>query len=161
MNFPAVALSREGIESFFKDNDRLRAAFGRFLERGAEGWILADGARWVSYGWITNCARFVPPHFGGNLAGPMDWIFYCGTHPDYRGRGAFTALLTHMAKTRLNTERELFVDTLVENAPSRRAVNKAGFEPCGMMWSLSLKLPKMQPLIHTGWNRRQTHPLIG
>ena len=155
--FAAVKLTDEHIDKFFAGNERLPKPFHRFLAKGAEGWALADGERWVSYGWVTNCAQFMPPHFGKNLARPMDWIFYCGTHPDYRGRGAFPALLLEMAKSRVTGERDLFLDTLPENAASRRAVAKVGFEPRGVMWSLSIKLPKLPPMIWSGWDVNKAH----
>jgi RimJ/RimL family protein N-acetyltransferase len=158
--FEPISLSHETIDKFFHDNDRLRRTFHRFHEQGADGWILAEQARVVSYGWLTNCANFMPPHLGKNLAAPMDWIFYCGTYPEYRGRGAFPALLLRMASSRVGIDRELYLDTLANNTASRRSVTKAGFEPCGMMWSLSARIPRLQPLIWSGWNKKKTHPLI-
>jgi hypothetical protein len=160
VSYRPIPLTDEMIDSYFNEDERLAGPFHRFRAQEAEGWILADGTRWVSYGWITNCAKFVPPHFGRNIAAPMDWIFYCGTHPDYRGQGAFTSLLLHMANTRLNIGRELYLDTLMNNTASRRAVAKAGFEPRGMMWSLSMRIPKRPPLIWTGWNPNKMHPAI-
>jgi hypothetical protein len=158
--FKPVVFSHETIDSFFGDNERLRGAFHRFHEQGAEGWALADESRLVSYGWVTNCAKFMPPHLGKNLAAQMDWIFYCGTCPEYRGRGAFPMLLLNIANSRMAIDRELYLDTLAGNTASRRSVAKAGFEPCGMMWSLSVRIPKGQPLIWSGWNRDKKHPPI-
>lgn len=156
----ALRLNPEEIEVFFKADPRLNAPFHRFQANGAEGWLLTDGARWVSYGWVTNCAVFMPPHLGKNIAEAVDWIFFCGTHPDYRGKGAFRALLLEIAKSRMDSGRQLYLDTLPGNAASRRAVENAGFEPRGMMWSLSIRIPKCAPFIWSGWDRRRQHSPI-
>lgn len=158
--FKPARLTSEYIDRFFQDNPPRHKAFHQFIVKGAEGWILLDGERWVSYGWTTDCSRFVPPHFGRNMAAPMDWIFYCGTHPDYRGRGAFPALLAEMERGRRAAGRELFLDTVPTNRASRRAVEKAGFVPHGMMWSLALRIPRFHPALWTGWNKRKSHPPI-
>jgi RimJ/RimL family protein N-acetyltransferase len=160
ISFQPLALTHETIDVFFKNNEQQRLAFHRFCSKGADGWILADGPRFVSYGWVTNCAVFMPPHLGKNLAAPMNWIFYAGTHPDYRGRGAFPALLLYIANTQLASDRELYLDTLTNNSASRRAVEKTGFKPCGLMWSLSVRIPKRQPLVWSGWNLHKAHPPI-
>jgi len=146
------------IAQIFRNDERLRKKFTEFFRRGAKGWLLTDGERWVTYGWVTRLDQFRPDQIGFNLAKPADWIFYCGTHPDYRGRGAFQTLLRRMAREQIeDSSRELFVDNVPANIASRRAVEKVGFIPNGMLRSIFFRIPG-RPLVFTFWNRSQPHP---
>ncbi len=107
------------------------AEFHRFLERGDVGYYGYVGGRVVHRSWVRRGPLAVPLwHAWGRLAlAPDDaYIHYCATDPAARGMGIYPAVLARaVSDAREAGARTIFIFTELENAPSRRGIEKAGF----------------------------------
>jgi RimJ/RimL family protein N-acetyltransferase len=108
----------------------------RRLERGAQLWLVTIGDQIAFACWIFFDTTPAIAARGGELRLPAGTACLedSFTTPDHRGRGiagaAWTAIAEHLAD---DAYEMLITKVAVENTPSRRAVEKAGFRPAGEM----------------------------
>lgn len=152
----------QNIESLFgKDRDMTRR-FNHFLSIGAMGVFCSLGGEWVSYGWSSKPGKQAPPHLPkwvgkhGNY-----WIFHCHTREKFRGKGYYKQLLSHMTRTIRTDDSDtaIYIDTLPDNTPSRRAIHATGFAPYGVITTYKLWIPHVGDWILEGnWAQKEPHP---
>ena len=157
---PLVSRSQASVDSvcrLFNDDAPRRSVFLSFLHRGLWGAFFHEGSSWWTYAWISRPSTAGPGHLPP-WAGRLDayWIFYCRTREAHRGRGLYGAAMGQLiARARREDPRaEIYVDTTAPNRSSRRAILRAGFEPCGV--ALVLDLPGLPP--RGVWLRGRAHP---
>jgi hypothetical protein len=160
-SYEILPLSTETIQKYFSSDSR-RAQFLRFVSLGFEGWLITSDSQWVTYGWVANCNRRMPPHIGRNLRTDADWIFYCGTKDSFRGQGGFKTILRHIVNTRATQTpfRELYVDAVKATTASRRGISSTGFESFGTVTTFSLRLPRISFTLGSRWDRHAQHPQL-
>lgn len=98
------------------------------------GWV--DGARIVSFGWVTYKDRFLGEVRCKDVMGRV-FLYNFHTSNDYRGRGLYPALLIMMRQV-LGREAatEIIIDVNSNNLSSLKGINKAGFTPIAELVSL-------------------------
>ena len=107
--------------AFLRKGDRGFYAYvdGRVMHRS---WCVLGPGRtptWFEHGWIT-------------LGGRQAYVHYCETAEDARGRGLYPAVLLYAMKALAQSGyEEMFAATDAENKPSRRGLEKAGFQVDG------------------------------
>ena len=108
----------------------------RFGE-GHRLFALVSDARPRCYGWISVMQTFwldeLKQHCGTD--GPMTWIWNCVTPASMRNRGHYTEFLR--ALRRYFRDRDLLIFCHAHNAPSYRAILRAGFQP----WTIITQFP--------------------
>jgi GNAT superfamily N-acetyltransferase len=105
--------------------------FRSFLARGDRGFYAYRDGRVVHRTWV----RMGPAterlwHAWGAIEVPAGeaYLHYCETAPSARGLGLYPATLAHAAGVaRLLGAREVSISTDLENAASRRGIERAGF----------------------------------
>ena len=107
------------------------------LQEGAALWIgWLDGTvvgAWMSRPGALFRAWFVPLN-------SADLVLFRGsTAPAFRGRGVSPAMMSEIVARALPPEGRAYVDVSVHNAPSIRAIEKAGFRRIATMKPLSRK----------------------
>jgi GNAT superfamily N-acetyltransferase len=108
------------------------------LSHGDEffSWMRDD--RIITFGWVTMHDRFVGPVRPAEAPGRM-FLYNFHTLERFRGRGLYPALLLRMRyELGLDGARALIVDVDVENSPSWRGIEKAGFTRIGSVLALVL-----------------------
>ena len=152
------------IELLFGKDREIARRFNHFLTAGAIGLFCSQGSEWTSYGWITKPGKQVPPHLPKWLS-KLDsyWIYHCHTREKFRGRGYYKQLLSRM--TRLvraeSPGSPIYIDTLPENTPSRRAIQSTGFAACGVITTYKLWIPHVGDWILEGnWAQEEPHPAL-
>lgn len=159
-----VVANAEHVTSLFRDNERLRARFTRFLKRGFICLFLVRTREWIAYGWATQPGRDRPPHLprwvertGGY------WMFFCHTREGFRGQGIYGQLLRRIVAIVASQDPSatIYVDAYPENIPSRSAIVSAGFVPAGVTTTYKLWLPRIGSLALAGrWRRNENHPSL-
>lgn len=113
-----------------------RRAAARFLEAGADLWIVWEGERAAFCCWIFRGRMPVIAARGGWKGLPPDTVCLEAsvTGENYRGRGIAPAAWSLIAQS-LKEEgvRTIMTKVEVDNVPSRRAVLKAGFREVALM----------------------------
>jgi ribosomal protein S18 acetylase RimI-like enzyme len=102
----------------------------RLLEQGAELWLIRQGERVASACWIFLDAApaIAAPRGVFRLPAGTAMLEDTTTSPDFRGQGLAPAMWLGIgADLRRRGYRRLLTKVEVDNAPSRRAVEKAGF----------------------------------
>lgn len=127
--------AREAIESWGgerawrQDEEELRQ--GAVLWTGR--WRGAIGSAWMSRPGALFRAWFVP-------LGPADLVLFRGrTSPALRGLGLSPAMMRAIVARELRPGGKAYVDVSVHNAPSIRAIEKAGFRRVATMKPVSRK----------------------
>jgi RimJ/RimL family protein N-acetyltransferase len=99
--------------------------------------LVEDGVL-VHYGWITSRQERAPDAAIGLLFVPPPesaalWDYY--THPSARGRGLYTDSLRQCLHDAVEIDgaRQVYIYVYADNAISRRAIEKAGFEYQGSL----------------------------
>ena len=89
----------------------------------------------VCYGWVSAGSGCSPPYIGElerafRLRPGEAYVWDCGTAPEHRRLGLYTALLTHIART-LQAEgfARIWIGSALQNRPSIRGFQAAGFRP--------------------------------
>ena len=103
-----------------------------YARRASEGHrpfaLLVEGHP-ACYGWVSLLQAFWLGELkqGCSIDAPMTWIWDCVTPASMRNRGHYTHFLRALRwKFR---DRDLLIFCHALNAPSRRAIRHAGFEP--------------------------------
>ena len=108
-----------------------RFTFVGRLGAGTECFLALESDRLVHASWVTTRAawigelgRYFTPDKGSA------YVYESFTSPFVRGRGIYPAVLRHIARTlgERGVER-VWIGVGADNAPSVRAIDKAGFEP--------------------------------
>lgn len=134
----------DNVVVLFSAYPRLRDEFLRFLERGCTGIFLVSRGTWVSYGWFSKPGARLPCHLPASCRARADyWIFYCRTREGFRSRGCYRSLLAKIAGFIRSGDpaARIHVDTQSTNAASLRAIQAAGFIPCGTIVAYKLGIP--------------------
>jgi GNAT superfamily N-acetyltransferase len=113
------------------DSDAMIGQFRDFLARGDRGFYGYDGGVVVHRAWVTFGPRAIATwhRFGRiRLAAGHAYVHYCETAPTHRGRGIYSAALSHIVRT-LKAERAepILISTTADHAISRRGIERAGF----------------------------------
>lgn len=152
-----LLLDRRVIARLFHDEPSRLETFLRFLANGHHGVVRERGGAWVAYGWLATPGGSPPDHVGRVGRGRY-WIHYCRTADEHRGRGHYRAAVERLvadAQGHATGWATVFIDTREDNAPARRAIERLGFRPDGVMtiW----RLPKTNFTLRR-WDRRSQHP---
>lgn len=156
-----IAHARE-IDSVFCADPQRRDRFQRYVDARYAGIVLVRGGRWISYGWCTNPQSQAPPHLPrwvGSLG--AYWIFGCHTHAAFRHQGIYKELLARLvALVRESyTSAKIYIDTHVDNMPSRRGILASGFKPCGVFSTYRVWAPLVGTQVVGGrWRNDEPHP---
>jgi len=153
------------VQAFFGDDPGRVRRFQSYLRAQYLGVFLIRGGQWICYGWCSQPQGVGPPHLPrwcGRLR--AYWIFGCHTHTSFRNRGFYKQLLCEL--TRLIRQREMraeiFIDTHINNAASRKGILASGFEPRGVATTYRGWAPLMGSYVLAGkWRRQEAHPEIG
>ena len=107
------------------------------MNDGAALWIgLLEGA--VASAWMSRPGSLFRAWFVPLRA--EDLVLFRGTTaPELRGRGISPAMMREIVARALPSGARAYLDVMVHNAPSIRAVEKAGFRRIGTMKPLSRK----------------------
>ena len=157
---PGLSASRASVETvcrLFCDDALRRTASLNFLRRGMWGVLFHQGDAWQTYAWMSRPSTAGPGHlpaWAGRLG--AYWIFYCRTREAYRGQGLYGAAMDRLAALARaeDPDATIYIDTSTSNTPSRRAILRAGFLPCGT--ALVLDVPGIRP--RGIWLRGREHP---
>ena len=128
------------IAELFAAEPERRERFQEFLARGHTGAALADGSRWLAYGWLATPGSGPADHLPASTAGRY-WIFYCRTADDQRNRGHYRRALVTLVRAAAadgGPSTRVFIDTRDDNAPARSAIERLSFGPAGVVhiWRL-------------------------
>ena len=149
--------SVETVCQLFCDDAPRRAAFLSFLHQGMRGIFLFEGRAWWSYAWMTRPGSAGPAHLPSWAEREgVHWIFFCRTRERSRGQGLYGVAMSRLTASarREDPRAKIYIDTTAGNTPSRRAIIKAGFEPCGV--ALVLDVPGLRP--RGVWLSSRAHP---
>jgi len=117
--------------------------FTRLAARGSVGIGLLSSRECVARAWMSTPHARLPAHLPAWL-GRNYWIHSCRTNEAFRGQGLYTSavryLLAHAAAQSAPASVEVFIDTTPNNEPSKRAIQRAGFEYRGTI--VTYRLPK-------------------
>lgn len=117
----------------WQTRDRFLAEAMARMERGESVYTIRSGERLASYGWLVrNQTQSHPSEvdMAVQLAAGGVGFYDFFTHPSFRNRGNYRALLCHMlveAFTDPGT-RHVYVYTLASNHASRHVIEALGFE---------------------------------
>jgi hypothetical protein len=116
------ALSGYGRETFLRD-------IARQLKRGQRCVVTRIEGRLAGMAWVTRSKSYAP-----NLGRRAVLIEWCFTLPEFRGRGAYPAMLQYALSPKISgvTPGEaVFVESSITNSSSVRGIMKAGFHRIG------------------------------
>ena len=121
------------------------------LGAGAQWWLVYDGARPLFSCWLFTGETAVLAAPGGRLRLPADTVVMedSVTSAAARGRGIAPRAANALAALSAARHERMLTKVAVDNAPSRRAVEKAGFEGVAIM-----SLRKVGP-----WRQTTLQPL--
>ena len=109
------------------------------LSNGDEffGWTAADGSI-LSFAWVCFGRRKIGVQRMCDAPGRA-FIYNCHTSPEFRGRGLYTTLLCQVRST-LAAEHvsEFIIDVNKHNLPSRRGIERAGFQRVASLTSVKV-----------------------
>lgn len=148
------------VARLFRQDSKLKRRFMAFLHRGCWGVFHVLEGQWVSYAWITTAGEPGPAHMPNAPERSSYWIFHCGTKECHRGRGFYKRSLNvlALAARQENSAATLFIDTEIDNLPSRKAIVSVGFEPYGFVNSWTLTVPKLKSWTLSRWQECQRLP---
>jgi GNAT superfamily N-acetyltransferase len=140
------------------DRSAIAVAFPHvpYEQRAAHGdlcWLAYVGGRLAHQTWTSTTRAFIPQVEYERRLAPDEVYFYdCVTAPDLRGRGLYPAAVVFAARRHLPLGRTRAVlGVLLDNAPSLRGVEKAGFSPefdhvfrtcLGLSWQKEVRLDR-------------------
>jgi hypothetical protein len=144
---PGVTISKDSIEDLLKFEPAepwqsrqafLAAALER-LEDGEHVFTISNSKRLLHLGWLVpeqqeTFFTEVGQPFTFPEPSPVVYDFY--TDPAARGRGYYRQNLCHILRQLAlsQTSAQTFVCVLADNLPSRRVIEKIGFEYLGSLW---------------------------
>lgn len=141
--------------------DRRKKLFLRFLAQGHLGVMIHDvHGGWQGYAWMSTPASAPPMHLPLSFRGlGLYWIHYCRTRSMWRGQGYYQAAMQALIRRALQLDGQatIQIDTTAGNRPSRQAIARMGFAPCGV--ALTLDAPGL-PTVGR-WFRSWSHPRGG
>lgn len=154
--FKHVILNQDQVRHFFRREPTREKTFGKFLIQGFRGITWYTSSEWISYAWISTPETLGPPHLPYWIRKlPVYWIFYCRTKEQYQGRGLYKASISLLARWAREKapNAPVYIDTALDNIPSRRAIKSVGFLPAGIITTLELKLPKVSYVLWGKWDK--------
>jgi len=150
-------ITDENLGRLFGSEPARRETFAAFLRAGHVGIVREEAGRWIAYGWLATPSSGPPDHLPDSASGRW-WIFYCRTVEDRRGEGHYRRAVTRLvdeARVRAAEEVPVFIDTREDNLPARRAVERLGFSPRGVVTIYRIPRTSVRWAV---WRRRQPHP---
>lgn len=149
---------------FYHDKNRLKI-FLKFQKKGFIGLLLHSQAEWISYTWMTTPYSDTPSHLPPWIQSlNAYWIFYSHTKENYRRQGLFKLslklLLNQVHEIEKNKQPSVYIDTKVQNIPSRRGISSVGFDESGIMVCYYFRIPKLKKILWCKWNKNQQHPVL-
>ena len=135
---PPLELARAGDDLRHKLEDLGQSAAGarEYADRGNDHWLVMEGDKPAFSCWIFRAETPVAGTRGGWMPLPDGTVCleHSVTSPDFRGRGvAPRAWGAIAAALRDEGVASMITKVAVENAPSRKAVTKAGFAEVALM----------------------------
>lgn len=163
---PSVCWAEATVENtkalFHTDKVRERT-FCKHIAKGFYGVYLYNRDGWVSYAWLSRPSTVGPPHLPLTIQRmSVFWIFYCRTKEAFQGQGYYKSalqLLVRQAQLEDGAS-DVYIDTSVENVPSRRAITSVGFQPCGVIKTYTVAIPRIWSYTFGEWNNTTTHPMV-
>ena len=126
-------------------NEEVKDRFNKYLNGGERGYYVYWEDKVISCGWVyinskssktKNKYIVIPKGFA--------WLHDFWTHPEFRGRGIYPALLQFICKEILSKRlvllpSNILIDTDCSNTASNRGIQKAGFEFIGNIVALRIR----------------------
>lgn len=108
------------------------------LKNGYTGFYAYLDDKVVGHAWgtinLTNKIQKVRGYF--KLPQNSAFIFHCAVHPDFRGKKIYQTLLINLYKKLYGIgSQSIYIDTNINNTPSRRAIEKTG---CCLQYTITL-----------------------
>lgn len=151
----------ESIKKFFLHDPCRLKTFLEFHANGLLGIILYQKEEYVTYAWMRVPNSPWPQHLPDSVRDSESyWIFYCRTNSKHARQGYFKQALKLLIEMACEKEAmpTIYIDTNIENLPSRRAILSAGFKPEGIITCYYLGLLKSNRPICGNWDRSAKHP---
>jgi hypothetical protein len=149
------------VEYLFSDDPQRRDLFLDFLRQGCTGLFLIRDGRRLCHRWYSPPGSSLPAHLpvacrrkGGY------WVFFCRVREESRGQGLYKGLLMKMVSSIREADplASVVVDTEPQNLPARRAIQAAGFLPCGKIVGYKFGIPSKWRRIFGRWYLELPHP---
>jgi len=156
-------LNEHAVDLFWVTGDKLSTVFKKFLTKGFVGIVWHNKTTWASYAWMSLPETDGPIHMMRSIRNlPVYWIFYCRTSNEYQGLGLYKASLNLLARWARERKpvADVYIDTEIDNIPSRRAIGSVGFLPNGIVTTWTLRVPRQECLIWGHWDPNIHHPEI-
>lgn len=161
--FGWAQINEQTLKRIFSNDLQRLMTFEKFLRRGFLGIVWYNEEEWVSYAWMSLPETAGPPHLPRSVQKLLvHWIFYCRTKEKYQRRGLYKAslsLLANWARER-DPETEVYVDTELNNIPSRRAIEAVGFLPRGVITTWAFRVPRYTFVIGGRYDPDVPHPEV-
>lgn len=105
--------------------------FASRLARGCRCYAAWVGGQLAAYGWVSFKEEYIGEQRLRLLLLPGEaYIWDCVTLPAYRRQGLYAALLAYMAGELLaDGQCRVWIGADLDNAPSQRGIQRAGFTP--------------------------------
>jgi RimJ/RimL family protein N-acetyltransferase len=153
----SVWATQDAVAGLFRQESHLERRFQEFLNRDCWGVFQVLDNQWASYAWMTTAGHPGPAHMPAASQSASFWIFHCRTKQAYQGQGLYKRSLRMLARAARQhlPEAALYIDTEVDNLPSRKAIVSVGFEPYGLVNTWTLTVPRLKSWTFARWHQRQ------
>jgi len=153
------------IKKLFSSDKKRKKIFLNFLQKGFIGLIIYNhqANKCAAYGWATCPGTEYPLHLPFKKDNVDSyWIFYCRTFEEYRNQGLYKNVLSSLVNYIREKDplSEIFIDTEIDNLPSRKAIKKVGFVPSGIIYVKSIALLKIFMYNYGYLDTNAEHPPI-
>ncbi|MBA7696966.1 hypothetical protein ES703_105624 [subsurface metagenome] len=118
----------------YMDQTTVRKQQRRLFDNGGKVFLAFSEGKLVHIGWLFCSPLIHEPSFSVRINQDEAYIGRCDTHPDFRGKNIYPAVLQHIITHAVGKNRKrCFVATIPTNLASIRGIEKAGFSFVGKM----------------------------
>jgi RimJ/RimL family protein N-acetyltransferase len=154
---------KEQVFDFFKNEKKDMKTFMKFVERGYEGLVWHTETEWISYAWMSTPESQAPPHLPHWVQSlHVYWLFNFYTKDSYRKQGLHRAsviLLSKLAREK-DFKARIYADVQPGNIPPIKSLLSVGFVPAGVIYTMTLRIPKFWYVFYGNWVKEEPHPAV-
>lgn len=136
----------------------------QLLDEGCRGFVLAKDDSWAAVQWISPPSSRLPAHLPTRIVFGKYWCFYEHTRSECRRQGLWRHLklsvFSEMQSHDPDFMNNLYSDTEPSNTASRKAHERFGFVPSGIVQSVAVRVPPFEPVTSGRWIRNVSHPAM-